>query len=348
MNINILASCTLALGLMGCSGNSLNNPLIFPEEITPGEPTDEGDGTAITASSPVVVPDDLAFNLANAKIIRGTGGDPDTLLVNISALDATPIEATWQRRPALDIPGYQAFAVQEDALDRLFIGLAATSADGSASAVLAGDGGQFGSYFSGTKYDREGAYTPPDATAEGPGRGQVSYTGKYAGLLNGGGAGDDLLPIPAGRPAAPSEAPTQATQITGDVFVNANFADDVVNGIVKNRNAIDLDITSDVGSANHNDGTGVRMEDLNMVPTAILANGTFGADLERGPIKKVVGTYGGAFGGTDASSIAGGVHVTDVYNGAGEKIENALERGVFVLDQCGVTASGGDCIGTAP
>ncbi|WP_157056575.1 hypothetical protein [Pseudorhodobacter aquimaris] len=348
MNINILASCALALGLMGCSGNSLNNPLIFPEETPPDGSTDGGDGDIITASSPVVVPDGLAFNLANAKIIRGTGSNLDTVLVNISALDATPIEATWQRRPALDIPGYQAFAVQEDALDRLFIGLAATSADGSASAVLAGDGGQFGSYFSGTDYYREGGYTPPDATAEGPGRGQVSYTGKYAGMLNGGAAGDDLLPIPAGRPTAPSEAPNQATRITGDVFVNANFADDMVNGIVKNRNAIDLSITSNVSSANYNDGTGVRLEDLNMEPTEILANGTFEGTVERGPVKTSAGTYGGVFGGTDASSIAGGVHLTDVRNGAGEKITDAVERGIFVLDQCGLTASGGDCVGTAP
>ncbi|MGO4909567.1 hypothetical protein ACEN2J_14680 [Pseudorhodobacter sp. W20_MBD10_FR17] len=61
------------------------------------------------------------------------------------------------------------------------------------------------------------------------------------------------------------------------------------------------------------------------------------------------GTYGGVFGGTQASSVAGAVQLGSVYNAADTQISGALERGVFVLDQCGLTATaGGDCLGTAP
>ena len=347
MKINSLALVALATALSGCSGNSLNNPLIFPESETPVVT----DPTAPTSpSSPVTIPAALQNNLASAVVVPGSSGATDTLLVSITALDTTPINASWVRRPSLDVPGYRAFAVQEDALDRLFIGLAASSADGSASAVLAGDGGQFNTYYSGTQYSRVGSYTPPPATGSGPGTGQVSYKGKYIGLLNGGGARTETLPIPRGT--TPVERPAQAARITGDVFMNANFADNVVNGVVKNRNAIDLAITNDPTSPVYNNGSGVAMEDVVMPKGAILVNGTFTGVTERpgniDPKRGETGTFGGVIGGTNGSSIAGAIQLDKVYHNADDVIEGALERGVFVLDQCGLTTSGGDCAGTAP
>jgi len=184
----------------------------------------------------------------------------------------------------------------------------------------------------------------------------VSYKGKYVGMLNGGGANTATLPIT--RPTTPAEVPGQAARVTGDVFVNADFANNAFNGVVKNRNAIDLSITSDTTSANFNNGGGVSLEDIVMpkgdTPDGdILVNGTFGGKTERptdiDPQKTITGTYGGVIGGANGSSIAGGLHLEEkVYNSAGEVIEGAIERGIFVLDQCGLTTSGGDCVGTAP
>lgn len=349
MKINSLALCALAVALMGCSGNSLNNPLIKPDGGGTVPPPEEGE--VITGADPVTIPKDLQYHLKNAKVIRGTGGQPDTLLIDITALDTTPISATWKRRPSMDRDGYKAFVMQEDALDRLFFGLAASSADGSVNAVVAGDGGQFNYVYSGLKYERTGAYTPPVATGEGPGRGQVSYKGKYAGLLNGGGDQSEAIALPTGRDFAESEIPGQAARVTGDVFVNANFANNLVNGVVKNRNAVDIfipSVTTDPASPYFNDGSGLKLQDVVMTPTSIAANGTFEGTAEN-PLKEKVGIFGGVFGGANASSIAGGINLEDVNTAAGIKIPTALERGVFVLDQCGLTATaGGDCLGTAP
>lgn len=340
MKIKSLAFVALATALMGCSGNSLNNPLIYPESTEPETPTTDGT-EIVTQTSPIVVPIALANNLSNATLIPGSGGNPDTLLVRISALATTPIDATWVRNTNLDIPGYRAFYVQEDALDRFFVALTAASADGSVNATVAGDGGQFNTFFSGAEYERPGAYTPPDASQAGPGNGQVSYKGKYAGLLNGGGGRNEALPIPPGRNMAPSEIPYQPAQVTGDVFVNANFADNKVNGVVKNRNTTLF-------------GTPTGLEDVVLTPSDILANGTFEGKTQRpsdiDPRKTETGAYAGVFGGTDASSVAGAVHLDEnVYDRNDTRIDGAIERGVFVLDQCGLTATaGGDCLGTAP
>lgn len=338
MKLNSLAPLALVMAVSACGGDSLR-----PDVVAGGSTTAPPTDTAI------VIPDALKYNLKTAVIVPGENGAADTLLVAISALDTTPVNASWQLEPSLDIPGYRAFKRQEDPLDRLFIGLAASSADKSVRAVVAGDGGQFNRVFSGAIYDRKDGYTPPPATASGPGTGQVSYKGKYAGLLNGGSVGTALLPIPPGRPTAATEAPKQAARVQGDVFMNANFADNVVNGIVKNRKVVDLAITNDPSSAVYDSGSGVELQNVVLVKSDIIANGTFTGTAEREVVKTKVGTYGGVVGGANGSSIAGALQLDTIYDKIGTPITDALERGVFVLDQCGLTATaGGDCLGTAP
>ncbi|RUS59380.1 hypothetical protein EGN72_15740 [Pseudorhodobacter sp. E13] len=354
MKINSLASMALVMALAACGGNSL-----LPDEtetVTP-TPTDPDGEEVVTGATPVTVVTEIKNNMTSARVIKGTGGNPDTLLIAITAIDTTPVQATWQRAPALDIPGFQAYSVQEDPLDRMFIGLSAASADGSASATMAGDGGQFNKVLQGVDYSRVGGYSPPPATGNGPGTGQVSYSGKYAGLLNGGSDDTARLPLPAGRDYDREEIPGQPARITGDVFMNANFADNLINGVVKNRVAVDLDISNDPASPRFNDGTGVPLESVVMVIDGagegtggqILANGTFSGKTER-PNQDRTGQYGGVIGGTNGSSVAGGIYLeaNKVFDSDGESIENAVERGVFVLNQCGLTATGGDCVGTAP
>lgn len=356
MNNVSLAAISLVLMLSACGGNPLTGGgspeeggtdglggLVIGETDTGG--TDGGGtdtGGTVTPSSPVIVPTALAENLTSAKFVTGTGGEPDTVLIKFSAISTTPLEQTWTRNTALEAknPGYQAYYVQEDALDQFFVALAAISADGSAYAVAASNGGQFNEINRGALYGRTGDYTPPDVTQTGPGRGQVSYKGKYAGLLNGGGGRDEALPIPPDRDTSPSEIPVQPAQVTGDVFLNANFGNNIVAGTVKNRSAEIF-------------GTEIGLEDLALTQSDITANGTFAGAVQRpvemDPDKSQVGNYAGAFAGTDASSVAGAVDLEKVYDRNDNELDGALERGVFVLDQCGLTATaGGDCLGTAP
>ncbi len=321
------------VGLAACGGN----PFVDGGGGGGGVPPDPTD---------VVVPAALKFDVQSVKYTPGATRATDTLEIQITGLDTTPVVATWARRPSLDTAGYTAFAVQEDALDRLFIGLAKSSADNGAagssaansvSAVVAGDGGQFNRVFSGAIYARNGVYDAPEATGGGPATGQVSYTGRYAGLQNGGGSGAELLPVPPGTD--PNTVPQQAGRVTGDVFINANFADNLVNGVIFNRVAVD---------------GGFGLESVILVPTSILTNGTFTGDTERSKAESgtdtINGSYGGVFGGTDSSAVAGAISLDKVYDANNDVVKDLLERGIFVLNQCGLPGVAVDplCAGTAP
>jgi hypothetical protein len=154
-------------------------------------------------------------------------------------------------------------------------------------------------------------------------------------LLNGGGGRDEAIAIDPARDTAASEIPYQPAQVTGDVFMNANFADNITVGVVKNRSAELFGTSTDLGN-------------VVLTQSAISTNGTF-EGVAQNESKGSLGTYAGVFGGTDASSVAGGLQLTQVEDSTGTVIESALERGVFVLEQCGLTATaGGDCLGTEP
>ena len=116
--------------------------------------------------------------------------------------------------------------------------------------------------------------------------------------------------------------PRQPARVTGDIFLNANFSDNLVNGSIYNRVLTEA---------------GLSLEDVILVPTEIATNGTFTgtAEAPRGSDEGVAGTYGGIFGGTSASSVAGLVHLTEFSSA----IENEQEHGVFVLTQCGMPGS---------
>jgi hypothetical protein len=85
----------------------------------------------------------------------------------MTGLDSTPASASFTRNAALDVPGYEAYAVQEDALDRFFIALAAESADGSVQASAVSDGGQFARFYAGTSYARSGGFDRPPVDSSG-------------------------------------------------------------------------------------------------------------------------------------------------------------------------------------
>ncbi len=247
------AAALLAL-LAGCSGNSLGN-VAGPSDGAGGSPSD-----------PVAVPAVLSGDLAAAAYEPGS----DTIAVDLRALDASPRTATYVRAPALDVPGFEAYALQESTGGRRFVALFAQGTGGTTTAGTAGDGGQFGTFFAGTTYSRTGAFSLPVS-------GLALYRGSYAGLLNAGSITAD-----GGR------APYRTT---GTATLQADFTDGVVNGGIKDRRVVD---------------TGQRLGRVNLIVTDIAPNGTFAGRVQF-PDLTEAGDYGGIFGGTGAREVAGAV-----------------------------------------
>lgn len=323
-----------ALAVAGCSGDSFDGSGAPPWFDDPDEPTDPVDPAP---GSPEAIPPVLRHNVS--QIVYDA--DADTFQIAIGGLDTTPELATWRREASFDVPGYRAYTVQEDPLDRMFIGLAAASGDGSVRAGVGGDAGQFNYFFSGATYTREGDFTPPPVDLPGPGTGQVSYAGTYAGVTNirAQRPGDHIAPVPDTIPPVPPEAiPGQASRVSGHVFINANFADNHVNGTVYERVLVDYDF---------------GLENVVLVPADITADGTFFDRTER-PLEAtggdhiVTGDYGGIFGGERAGNVAGIVALERLYDRDGNELENAKERGIFVLRQCGMSGDSSICADVAP
>ncbi|PCH75446.1 MAG: thymidylate synthase [Rhodobacteraceae bacterium] len=229
-----------------------------------------------------------------------------TLVVRGISQDASPAAAVYTRKAALDVPGYEAYTAQSSATTPH-----ATAYVQERDGVIAGiivTGGQSGNYFGGSSYYRAGAYTPPTGTATTQ---IVTYTGTYVGLLNLAGDGGDLLPVAPGTPN--SERPFQAAEVTGNATIIADFADNVVSGVINNRVVVDQP-TIDLSAQN-----------IELAPTAILTDGTFEGSAEQSNVAK--GTYGGIFGGVDSSAVGGTLFVDNHIDG----ITNIEEYGVFVL-----------------
>ena len=294
-----------------------------------GQPFDFG---IVEPVDPPLTPEEIEAQAAIAKSIAGDldGGTysiaAQTLTVRIT-LDATPIDAVYSRNAALDVPGYIAFSQQDDPLDRIFIGMAARSADDSVEGVLAMDGGQFNRFFGGTTFRQIGAYTEAPS---GPTSGLVSYAGNYVGLSNREATSNTIgLPIPAGTD--PSLIPDQASRVTGQIFINADFADNAVNGGVYNRVNIDRNET---------------LTDLALIVSDIDASGRFLGTVELRGGTTSIGSYGGTFGGLNASGVAGGIHLDGDFI---DNVEREEEFGIFVLTQCGLAGDSNTiCNGVRP
>ncbi len=250
--------------------------------------------------------------------LEGISYDPvnETLTVRGISLDDTPFEAVYRRRANLDVGAYEAYTQQDSSLDRHSTAYV-RNINGTRGAIVV-TGGQFEHYFGGGVYGRSGSFAPPDPN----GNAVVSYAGDYVGLLNAPGDGGDLLPVSPGTPN--SVRPVQAAEVTGRVLINADFADNQVNGIVFNRNWVD--------------NPGTTLSDLALKPTAIdPTNGTFEGEVTINLQNR--GTYGGIFGGTDASEVAGAMFAKDHIDG----VTNEEEYGLFVLQQCGTPGADALC-----
>lgn len=335
-----VASLVLPAFLLACGGGS--NPFEPdpdpPAEGEAGEETPEEGG----------IPDVLANNVTKMAF------DPvaETLTVEGVNFDEVPFTATYRRRTGLDRDGYQAFTAQDDPLDRHNTAFAKEANNGSdVRAGVIVSGGPRNRFFGGGYYERDGEYTPPDVA---PDSGLVSYSGSYVGLVNVGFRDGtnygpprrwedgpnigDLRPVPDGTPV--ELVPDQAGIIDGKIFINADFADASVEGNIFDRRLVN----SNTGQiAETLSGQQILLPSVVMIATPINDDGTFAGDLEydqRSVNDPVIGTkigdFGGIFGGTDASGVAGIVKLEE-FDGPNNPfgLETEEEYGVFVLDQCG-------------
>jgi hypothetical protein len=303
----ILLSVATAFLLSACGGNPFTTDTDTTGTDTGG--TDTG-GTDTTVSGTIGpngefipdIPTEISSDLQSITY------DPvnQTLIVTGISLDEGFVPATYTRNPGLDRRGYEAYTFQDDPLDR-HVTAFVKEIDGTRAAIVV-TGGQFGHYFGGGTYSRDGAFDPPSGGVNG---GLVSYAGNYVGLLNIAGDGGDLIDVDAGTP--PELIPDQAAEVTGSIFINADFADNVVNGTVFDRSVVD------------NPGLIPVDQELLLSPTDITRNGSFTGDISGGG----TGTYGGIFGGTDASAVAGSLFAS------GHIGADSEEFGLFVLSQCG-------------
>ena len=289
-----------------------------------GEPILDEEGEEIEFAENGI-PEPIAFNLVEAAF----DADAETLEVTITSLDSTPLSATYERTAALDVDGYVAFSQQEDALDRFFVGYGQSSNDGDTTGVLVMDGGQFSRFIAGVYYTQNN-YSVPSTSQ--PDDGLVAYTGQYIGMLNFDEVDESLLlPATSGIPA--DLLAGQPGRVIGDVLINADFVDMQVNGGISNRRVAAPTVLDPF--------TLLR---IGLVPADILENGTFFGDANR-PDAQAVGNYSGTFGGSGASGVAIGVHLTGDFI---PEFDNEEEFGLIVLTKCGLAGDGPFCPDAQP
>ena len=157
---HLVAGAVMASLLVGCSD---------------GNPFVDGDTTDPGATLPTDIPTTIVNDLGSFTY------DPvaQTLTITGLTLEADPINASYSRRPALDRNGYEAYTTQESSLDRHATAYVKEISGTRAVVVLTGP--QFGTYFGGAAYTRDGAFDPPAVTAT---TGLASYAGQYVGMLN--------------------------------------------------------------------------------------------------------------------------------------------------------------------
>ncbi len=278
-----------------------------------------GGGSDPTDTIPAVLKENL-----NSAVYNAAAG---TLVLDMHALDAPQLNAVYNRTAILDIGPYQAYTLQDDPLDRHFTALVAQSGDPGQSvrAGVVADGGQFNKYYRGGFYERTGGFTPPPEIS-----GLVSYAGVYAGVTNVNAPGAQLLPVPG---PVSTDLPDQSARTRGEIFLNVDFTNNVVNGDITNRSLVDY---------------GTALPTIVLVNGVIDTNGEFFGSTEYTD-QNANGSFGGIFGGVNAGGVAG-IVALDNFDGTGDPLamENEEEHGVFVLIQCGLPGDAPICDNVNP
>ncbi len=293
-----------------------------------------GDGTNPFDSGETIGDDGSGENSAEIPTsIRGDvdtitfDSDSQTLTVSGVSLDNTDYSATYTRAPALDVldedgnVAYQGYFTQSDALDRPAIGFGRESGNsGDVRAALAVTGGQFNRYFGGAVYERDGGFEAPPVSDNN--QGLVTFAGRYVGLTNIQDNGSGLV-IPADPGTRPVLVPGSPVIVEGNILLNADFADNTVNGAIYEREFQGF--------------PGYVLPDIVLIATDISDDGRFsGTQIEfENVLDRDIGDYAGIFGGPNSEGVAGGVRLEEFDGESNPYFDGEEEYGIFVLDQCG-------------
>jgi hypothetical protein len=248
------------------------------------------------------------------------------LVLSINAIHGNARNVTYTRTPALDTAGYQAYTQQSTPADRHYTALFKGSNDNRLIAGVVMDGGNDNRFFGGGIYARQGAaiYSPYTNNNGG----EAQYYGTYAGVTNVSGNGAQLKDA-SGLPSNIT-APRQSDRVSGIILLNADFANGAVDGEISNRRLAD------------NTGNLPALTDLILTDATIASDGSFKGTVEyEGSPKSSIGEFSGLFGGSQATSAAGAVALTEF----SPSITNEAEYGVFVLTRCGASGADPACAG---
>ncbi len=290
----ILMSLAFTL-LLACGGNPLDG----------GDPVGGGGGALPETPTASGVPESLRLDLKGASYVPG---DP-TITIALSFQDATALNATYVRTPALDRPDYFAYTFQESTSNRYVIAMVRQSGSAKAAAVM--DAGQFANYFGGTTYARADVYSLPLAGV-GP---RYNYSGSYVGLMN--------IGVPAPGGPGGGLGPEQAYVTEGRALITADFTEMKISGGVDNRVIINPALDDDP-----------VLDSISLGLADIAADGSFFGPVFTG--SSDAGVYGGVFAGIEARDVAA-VLVFYPY-----KNPPTVEHGLIVLTNC-VDAGGPAC-----
>lgn len=304
----------LGISLAGCGGEPP-----FGGTTTQTDGSGGGTATGVVPAALAGNLDSFTYNPASQTIsIRGVAGDTNA------------VSGTYRRRPGLDRGGYEAYTAQDAANGRH--STVYVRDIGGTRAAVAATGVQYENLYAGGAYSNT-SYSPRVAAGStDPDSGLVYYTGRYIGLLNGPGSNEDVTPPNPGED--PSVLTAQAAEVTGDVQITADFATLNVDGIIYNRVVRDYNTG---GAFDPNSATPLQAADVALEGTTIAADGTFLGVAEQDNQSR--GEYGGIFGGTGATSVAGVVHLENHI----AQVDNEEEFGIFVLGECTPPLSGPDC-----
>lgn len=215
--------------------------------------------------------------------------------------------------PEPDFNGFLASLVHDGRLHRTITVLSRESDRGTVMALVAADGDRFHRDGTGENYVmRLGPLDMPTS-------GAAIYNGAYVGLLPIGPLHED--------DEIPEEIWTSGNDhITGEILLEAKFLGQTVEGVIYDRRLVGED-------------DDIVLESVVLKYTGINPDGSFLGDVEfeHAPSTKI-GNYGGAFGGAEASDVAGIVQINPVRDNT-----SVWEYGAFVLGKCGLAGEGALC-----
>lgn len=286
-----------------------------------GAPFNNDDVTGPDGVTDAGIPTEIASTVTGFTYNPGQG----TMTLTGTLRDGDQRTTTFLRRANLDNAVYETYTAQDDALDEHTTVYARERGD--VQAAVAVTGGQFTYYSGGVSYSRDGGFDPAPSS-EANDTGLVTYAGDYAGLTNLNGPRTDMLPVP-GNVTDGAILPSQAGPVTGKIFINVSFEDNNLSGVISQRV---------VSSERFGD---LNVSNLVLVPTELLADGTFVGEVEFPGVRQDVGSYAGTIGGNDGQAMAGGIFASEHYGdptdstGAIIPISGEEEFGIFVLGRCG-------------